>query len=207
MAIGVFGGTFDPVHVGHLRIAEEVREAFSLERIYFVPASVQPLKATVVAAGADERVRMLKMAIAGNGFFRISSTEIRRRGLSYSIDTVRHFSRRFGQIFFLVGTDAFLDIGLWKDWSDLFSSADFVVMARPSNEFSGFPRGLARQIRKIDEATFEHGSGRRIYFRRITQLDISSTRIRELASAGKSIKYLVPGAVERYIMSRGLYRS
>lgn len=140
MAIGVFGGTFDPVHVGHLRVAEEVREAFSLERVYFVPASIQPLKVTAQGTGADERVRMLEMAVSSNGFFRVSVLEIKRGGISYSIDTVRHFSRRFGHIYFLVGMDAFLDIGLWKDCSELFSMTDFVVMVRPGKTFRSFPK-------------------------------------------------------------------
>jgi nicotinate-nucleotide adenylyltransferase len=205
MAIGVFGGTFDPVHLGHLRIAEEVRETFSLDRVYFVPARVQPLKVAAGCAGADERVRMLKMSLAGNAFFRASSIEIKRGGISYSIDTVRHFARRFGQIYFIMGMDAFLDIGRWKDWPELLSTADLVVMVRPGMEFSGFPAGLKRQVRKVGEATYEHASGRRIYMLRITQLDISSTRIRELARTGRSIKYLVSASVERYIISRGLY--
>ena len=114
MAIGVFGGTFDPVHVGHLRVAEEVREAFSMERVYFVPARVQPFKQAGSGAAADDRVRMLEMATRGNTFFRTSQVEIRRGGVSYSIDTVKHFARRFGEIYFLVGLDAFSDIGLWK---------------------------------------------------------------------------------------------
>ena len=184
MAIGVFGGTFDPVHLGHLRVAEEVRETFSLDRVYFVPARVQPLKVAAGCASADERARMLKMSLAGNAFFRASSIEIKRGGISYSIDTVRYFARRFGQIYFIMGMDAFLDIGRWKDWPELLSTADLVVMLRPGMEFSGFPAGLKRQVRKVGEATYEHASGRRIYLLRITQLDISSTRIRDLARRG-----------------------
>ncbi len=205
MAIGVFGGTFDPVHIGHLRVAEEVRETFSLDRVYFVPARVQPLKLSAGCANAEDRVHMLKMSLAGNAFFRASTIEIQRGGISYSIDTVRHFARRFGQIYFIMGMDAFLEIGMWKDWPELISSADIVVMVRPGMEFSGVPRGLKRQVRKVGDAIYEHESGRRIYLLRITQLDISSTRIKEFVQAGKSIKYLVPRAVERYIISRGLY--
>ena len=205
MAIGVFGGTFDPVHLGHLRIAEEVREAFSLDRVYFVPARVQPLKVATGCTNADERVHMFEMSLAGNAFFRASRIEIKRGGISYSIDTVRYFARRFGHIYFIMGMDAFLDIGFWKDWPELLSAADLVVVHRPGMEFSRFPAGLKRQVRKVGDAIYEHESGMLIYLLRITQLDISSTRIKEFVRAGRSIKYLVPRAVERYIISRGLY--
>ena len=120
MAIGVFGGTFDPVHVGHLRVAEEAREAFSMERVYFVPARIQPLKQQIKGAAAHDRIRMLEMATRGNSFFRTSPVEIRRGGVSYSIDTIKHFARRFGEIYFLMGMDAFSDIGLWKAHEELF---------------------------------------------------------------------------------------
>jgi len=205
MAIGLFGGTFDPVHMAHLRIAEEVREAFSLERIYFVPAWVQPLKRTQTAADAADRVRMLEMATRGNGLFRTSKVEIRRGGLSYSIDTVKIFSRRFDDIYFMVGLDAFYDIGLWKGCDELFRRANFVVMVRPGRHMEGFPEVLKGQIKAIDESCWEHSSGKRIYLHRVTQLDVSSRRIRELSKGGKSIRYLVPRQVERYITERGLY--
>ena len=207
MAIGVFGGTFDPVHMGHLRVAEEVREAFSMERVYFVPARIQPFKRPGRGATADERVRMLEMAMRGNSFFRTSSVEIRRGGVSYSIDTVKHFARRFGEIYFLMGMDAFSDIGLWKAHQELFLYADFVVMVRPGNRLSGLPENLLGKMRQLDASTFEHASGKKIYFHHITQLDISSTRIRGLARMGKSIRYLVPHPVERYIIKKGLYRN
>jgi nicotinate-nucleotide adenylyltransferase len=207
MRVGVFGGTFDPVHVGHLRIAEEVREDLSLERIYFVPTRVQPLKAATRSAAVDDRVRMLDMALRGNAFFRTSLVEARRVGVSYSIDTVRHFRRRFGEISFLVGMDAFSDIAMWKEYEQLFSSTDFVVMTRPGSVAPGLPEALLGQARRLDETTWEHASGKRIHFHRITQLDISSTRIRELARMGRSIRYLVPYSVERYITQRGLYRN
>jgi nicotinate-nucleotide adenylyltransferase len=206
MGIGVFGGTFDPVHVGHLRIAEEVREERGLDRVYFVPARIQPLKERP-ASPAGDRVRMLESAVRGNPGFRVSTVETRRAGVSYSIDTVRHFRRRFGEVSFLVGMDAFMDIGLWRAYEELLSSTDFVVMLRPGHAPAGLPESLKTCARQIDGSIWEHASGRRIYFHRITQLDISSTGIRELAKTGRSIKYLGPRAVERYIIRKGLYRS
>jgi nicotinate-nucleotide adenylyltransferase len=205
MGIGLFGGSFDPVHMGHLRIAEEVREQFSLETVYFVPAWLQPLKRLASAAGADDRTRMIEMAIRDNDYFRMSRIEIRRQGISYTIDTVRLFARRFDEIYFLVGLDAFVDIGLWKGCQELFSYANFVVMARPGRMVEGLPESLKDQVRIIDGTTWEHASGKYIYLRHITQLDISSTRIRGLLRNGRSIKYLVPRAVEHYIKKRGLY--
>jgi nicotinate-nucleotide adenylyltransferase len=207
MAIGLFGGTFDPVHVAHLRIAEEVRETFSLERIYFVPAWIQPLKRAATEADAADRVRMLEMATRSNGLFRTSKVEIKRGGVSYSIDTVKLFSRRFADIYFLVGVDAFSDIGLWKGCEDLFRYTNFVVMVRPGRHMEGLPGNLEGQVKTIDASTWEHSSGKRIYLHHITQLDVSSTRIRELSRKGKSIRYLVPHQVERYITKRGLYKN
>jgi nicotinate-nucleotide adenylyltransferase len=206
MGIGVFGGSFDPVHMGHLRLAEEVRETFSLERVYFVPARIQPLKQPARGAKAEDRVRMLKMALRGNTFFRTSTIEIKRGGISYSIDTVRQFRLRFNEIYFLVGADAFSDIGMWRDFEELFRSTNFIVMVRPGRRFEGLPEALRGQVGRVDDSTWEHASGRKIHFHHMTQLDISSTRIRELSKKGRSIKYLVPSSVERYIIARGLYR-
>jgi nicotinate-nucleotide adenylyltransferase len=205
MAIGLFGGTFDPVHVGHLRVAQEVREHFALERLYFVPAWKQPLKAGLKAAEADDRVRMIKRAIRNNAFFRCSAAEIQRGANSNSIEPHKAYAPRYDQIYFLIGLDAFADIGLWKASADLFTYAHFVVMVRPGRKANGLPAALKRKVRKIDDMTWEHASGKRIYFLHITQLDVSSTRIRELSREGKSIKYLVPYAVEQYIAQRGLY--
>jgi nicotinate-nucleotide adenylyltransferase len=205
MGVGLFGGTFDPVHIAHLRLAEEVREAFSLERVYFIPTWIQPLKRRATEAGADDRVRMLEMATRGNSFFRTSRVEIRRRGISYSIDTVRLFSRRFDDIYFLVGLDAFSDIGLWRRSAELFSYANFVVMVRPGRKMEGLPDHLRGQVTAIDDLTWEHASGKRIYLHHLTQLDVSSTAIRDLSKKGRSIRYLVPDVVEKYIAKRGLY--
>lgn len=205
MAVGLFGGTFDPVHMAHLRIAEEVREAFSLERIYFVPAWIQPLKRVSTGAGASDRVRMLEMATRSNALFRTSRVEIRRQGISYSIDTLRLFSKRFDDLYFLVGLDAFHDVGLWKGCDELFGYANFIVMMRPGRRMEGLPESLRNKATSVGPSTWEHSSGKRIYLHRITQLDVSSTRIRDLTRAGKSIRYLVPREVEKYIAKRGLY--
>jgi nicotinate-nucleotide adenylyltransferase len=205
MGIGLLGGSFDPVHLGHLRTAEEVRESFSLERIFFVPAGIQPFKQQTRAADASDRVRMIEMAIRGNDFFRVSALEIKRGGVSYTIDTVRSFARKYGEVYFLVGIDAFSDIAQWKAHGDLFLHAHFVVMARPGRKAMALPEDLRHEVVALDEMTWEHRSGKRIYVHKATQLDISSTMVRELLKTGRSVKYLVPESVERYIKKRGLY--
>jgi nicotinate-nucleotide adenylyltransferase len=205
MAVGLFGGTFDPVHVGHLRIAEEVRENFSLDRVYFIPAWLQPLKRQKNGAAAEDRMRMVRSAIRGNGRFRVSAVEMSRGGVSYTIDTVKHFSLRYRDIYFLLGLDAFRDIGLWKSYEELFRLVNFVVMGRPGCLDEGLPVGLTKEVRAVDDRTWEHSSGKRIYLHDNTLIDISSTQVRELARKGKSIKYLVPPSVERYINKKGLY--
>jgi nicotinate-nucleotide adenylyltransferase len=147
------------------------------------------------------------MATRRNAFFRTSSVEIKRGGVSYSIDTMKYFARRFGEIYFLMGVDSFSDIGSWKAHDELFLYANFIVMTRRGNGGPEFPANLRGKTRQLDASTFEHPSGKKIHFLHVTQLDVSSTRIRDLASNGKSIKYLVPQSVERYIVKKGLYRN
>lgn len=208
--VGLFGGSFDPVHMGHLRVAEEVRGHLGLETVFFIPTAVQPLKREAAAIPADDRLRMIRMSIRGNRFFRTSDIEIRRGGISYSIDTVRFYARRFDEIYFLTGVDAFSQIDLWKDWRELFRYTNFAVMVRPNHKTSDLlkvlPKGVQSDVRRIDGSTYEHRSGKRLHLLEITQLDISSTNIRSLAKQGGSIRYLVPDLVERFIREKGLYK-
>ncbi len=206
MAIGLFGGSVDPIQVGPLRVAEEVREHFKLETVYFVPARLQPLKRLAGVSDASDRVKMIEMAIRDNDSFRLSRVETGREGVSYTIDTVKVFARRHKDIYFLVGLDAFADIGLWKGYRELFSYANFILMVRPGRIMEGLPESIRDQTHMVDDATWEHASGKRILMHHITQLDISSTRIRALLRDGRSIKYLVPRTVERYVRKKGLYR-
>jgi len=209
MAVGIFGGTFDPIHIGHLRVAEEIREEFSLERIYFVPGGVPPHKRGRVVTDADERLRMVRAAIRGNRFFRVSGMEVRRDGFSYTIDTLRQFEKRFDELYFLIGVDAFSEINTWHCYRELFYYTNFIVMTRPTGKRATvsqmLPRDVSQDVKKIDDITFEHASGRKIYVKDITKIDISSTKVKELLKRGRSIRYLVPGGVERIIREKGLY--
>jgi nicotinate-nucleotide adenylyltransferase len=211
MGVGIFGGTFDPIHVGHLRAAEEVREFFSLDRVYFVPANIPPHKERGDVTSGEHRARMVRMAVRGNRFLRVSETEIRRGGISYSIDTVGLFAKRHGDLYWLVGIDAFLEVGTWHRYDELFWLTNFIVMWRPhpTKVFSTdqFPKRIRGDVRAVGDHTFEHVSGKRVYLQAITQIDISASTIRERRGQERSIKYLVPPSVERYIAERGLYRT
>lgn len=208
--VGLFGGSFDPVHLGHLRIAEEVRDHLGLEKVFFIPTAVQPLKRGADALGGDERLTMIRMSIRGNRFFRASPVEVRRGGVSYSIDTVKSYSRRFENLYFLVGADAFAEMKLWKDYGELFRYVNFAVMVRPNHQVTNLvdllPKDIRQEVVQVDSATYEHKSGKRIFLFGITQLDISSTTIRSLVKEGRSIRYLVSDPVERFIRQRGLYK-
>ncbi len=209
MATGIFGGTFDPVHMGHLRIAEEIREIFSLERIYFVPGGIPPHKRRRKIAGAEERLLMLKAAIKGNTFFRLSEIETKRKGPSYTIDTLKAFEKHFNELYFLIGIDAFSQIDTWHLYPELFYHTNFIIMTRPSSRKQAIlemlPDDVKKDIRKSNDSLCVHKSGKKIHLHDITQIDISSTKIKELLKKHRSIRYLVPASVEKIITERGLY--
>lgn len=208
--VGVFGGTFDPLHIGHLRVAEEVRESYSLRRIYFVPSSTPPHKKGRQTTDPDDRLEMARRAVRGNRFFRVSDEEIKRGGVSYTIDTLLSFGTVASSLFFLIGIDAFAEVDTWHRYRDLFSHTNFVVMVRPDPIRKAgihlFPADLREDMAEVGESTFRHKSGKMVYFHRVTQLDVSATRIRENVRRGHSIRYLVPRSVERFIEEKGLYR-
>ena len=213
MKIGLFGGTFDPIHWGHLRSAEEVREAFRLDRIHFIPAAVPPLKRKAATTPALDRLAMVRRAIAGNPAFAVSDVELRRPGKSFSIDTLRYFRRRRPKdaLYFILGMDAFHDIGMWKDFQELFSLSHFIITSRPDCgelfKLGDIPVA-ARKLFCYDlqKNAYRHRSGTRLHYFKLTDIAISASDIRFRVKAGKSIRYLVPPAVERYIRRRGLYR-
>jgi nicotinate-nucleotide adenylyltransferase len=212
--IGVFGGTFDPIHLAHLRCAEEAREQLGLDQVLFVPTADPPHKRNRSIIAAHHRLAMVKLAVAGNARFRVSSIEIERRGRSYTIDTLRSLRLRLGpsvKLTLLVGLDAFLEIGTWKDYRLLFGLADFAVWSRPPGT-----RGRSRALLPVaarpdfcyanDQTTLIHDTGTRIQFLTVTALDISASDIRQRIAHGQSVRYLLPSAVERYVTREGLYR-
>ena len=214
MRIGIFGGTFNPIHVGHLRAAEEIRERFSLKRIIFIAAAVPPHKTIEGDISGEHRMEMVRLAISGNPHFSVSNIELKRPGKSYSIGTIEYFRKRYGSdldLFFILGMDAFLEIGTWKSFQELFSLCHFIVMTRPGFDkpFSPsiLPSGIADAFTLHGgENRLVHRDGYSVYFQEVTFLDISSTKIREEIAEGRSIRYLLPREVERYIKRRHFYR-
>jgi nicotinate-nucleotide adenylyltransferase len=207
--IGLFGGTFNPIHLGHLRGAEEVREAFGLQKVIFIPAALPPHKMTEEIIQAHHRIEMVKRAIRKNPQFSVSNVELKRPGKSYSIDTIRYFSGRFDDsLYFVLGRDAFVEIETWKDFQNLFSMCNFIIMVRPGlKQGSPLPGALAPAFRYDQGASgWVHGSGNMVFLKEINFLDISSTKVRQLVEKRESIKYLVPPEVEAYIEKHGLYR-
>ena len=210
--VGLFGGTFNPIHLGHLRGAEEIREAFGLEEAVFIPAALPPHKVTEKIIEADHRLEMVKLATQKNPHFSTSDVELKRSGKSYSIDTIRYFREKYPiSLSFILGRDAFVEIETWKQFQDLFSLCNFIVMTRPGSSKSSspsfLPRSLIPAFRYDQEAgAWIHFSGCMLFFKEIKFLDISSTKVRELIEKGESVRYLVPPDVEDYIREHGLYR-
>lgn len=215
MKIGLFGGTFDPIHWGHLRSAEEVSETFALDRVYFIPAAVPPHKRSRTTTPARDRLRMVRLAVAKNPRFRVSTVEIRRAGISYSIDTIREFAGGAGKrdcLYFIIGLDAFREIGTWKDFGEIFPLCNFIVTSRPGSKEKDPLKGSGVAVKKLFcydfvEKNYRHQSGTRIFFTELTDIAISASEIRELVKKGRSIRYLLPPAVENYIKKRALYRA
>lgn len=211
--MGIFGGSFNPIHIGHLRAAEEVREAQHLDRVLFVPAAIPPHKSHRQLASPEQRLEMVRLAISGNRAFTVSDIELRRRGRSYSVDTLRELRAQFPhwQLYFIVGLDAFAEIDTWKEFERLFELSHFVVVSRP-----GIPIRPLRQLLPVvtrkafwyapDGLTLVHRSGHSVVFQRITGFDVSATAIRQALFQGRSVRYLVPQPVERYILRHGLYQ-
>jgi nicotinate-nucleotide adenylyltransferase len=211
--LGLFGGTFDPLHYGHLRAAEEVRQAFNLRAVCFLPAARPPHKTDTRLAPAACRLEMVRAGIAGHPSFRVSDFELQKAGLSYSIDTIRHFRHAGAAVAFILGDDAFRDIATWKNFRELFFLADFIVMSRLGDDVDGvniidndsFPAALAGDFCYAGNRSWRHVSGHRLDFFSVTRLAISSSLIRRERRKGRSITFLVPPAVERIIEREGLY--
>ncbi len=214
MRIGLFGGTFDPIHWGHLRSAEEVREALSLDRILFIPASRPPHKKGQHTTPAHHRLQMVRLAVKKNPRLRVSTVEIKRGGVSYSIDTLRYYARAVkgsNSYYFILGSDAFREIASWKNFRDIFPLCHFVVTSRPGSGNSNSLRQTPVAVQKLfcydlKRRIYRHRSGTDLYFVKLTDIAISASGVRRRVQEGKSIRYLVPLEVEAYIKKRGLYR-
>jgi len=216
--VGVFGGTFDPPHLGHLILAEEIREAFGLAEVHFMPCNEPPHKDREDLTDAKHRFAMVVAATLHNPAFIASPIEVNRPGKSFSIDTVRELRETMGddtEIVFVTGLDAFLEIETWEEYEQFLDLCQVIVVSRPGHGFeevAKLPDWIAG--RTVDLRGFEGSpadqfpvEGRCIFLSDAVHIDISSTDVRRRVAAGSSVRYKVPAEVEHYIRANGLYRS
>lgn len=199
--IGILGGSFDPIHIGHLIIAQEIMERLALHEVLFVPCSIPPHKRSAAIASANSRLKMVELAVEGDPRFRACDMEIRRGGISYSIDTIDELRESRGpgaEFFFIIGADSLLEIATWKDYKRLASSCTVVTAARSGYDLSGWPwPGTGLNPEEAERI--------RAHIMPTPLIEVSSTDIRLRRSQGRSIMYMVPPAVERFIVLENLY--
>lgn len=212
MRLGILGGTFDPIHFGHLRLAEEMYEELSLSKVLLIPGAQPPHKDERVISPFQDRLEMTKMAASYSDYLETSDIEGRRKGPSYSIETIRIIRNIYGtdiEMFFIMGIDTFKEIPSWKEYKELFKLTSFAVIDRPGIQkgaINSFIESLGMDFKKGNNRDiFVNAFGCNIFFKRATLMDISSTKIRQNVKAGKSINYLVPERVKEYIIRKGLY--
>ena len=195
--LGIMGGTFDPIHYGHLLMAEEARQAFALDQVVFVPNGRPAHKKAYLVSAPEDRYAMTLLATGSNPYFSTSRIEIERPGPSYTIDTLRAFRQMYPDLdalYFITGADAVLEILTWHEYDKLVRECRFIAVTRP-----GF---VLERLPEVVDAEFLD----RVSFLPIPGLDISSTDIRRRVREGRSVKYLTPEPVEAYIQQQGLYR-
>lgn len=195
--IGVMGGSFDPIHNGHLVLAEQVRTRFQLEKVIFIPAGNPPHKEAVVRK--EHRYNMTKLATEDNEFFEVSRLEMDKTEKTYTIDTIRTLKELYGEdteLFFITGADAIIELSMWKDFTELLKICKFIGATRP-----GVDENYLRE--KIDALVSEYKAD--ITITQVPALAISSTDIRRRIKYNSSIKYLLPAKTEEYIYKNGLY--
>ena len=220
MRIGLFGGTFNPIHRGHLWAASEVKKEFNLDQVSLIPAALPPHKTPGMVADADDRLEMIHLAIADLPGVTVSAVELNRPGPSYTIDTVRHFKKTLANdslLFLIMGLDAFLEINTWKSYRALLKQIAFIVMARPGADYPDADQGrksledylhstlAAHYEFLIERGCFISEGSQPIYPIDIDAMDISSTKIRECIKTKKAVGDLVPPEVAGFIQSKGLY--
>ncbi len=213
MRIAIIGGTYNPIHYGHLRIAEEAREAFSFERVIFMPTYITPHKLKESLTLPETRFEMVKAAIAGNPAFEVSDMEIRREGRSFTIDTVREIkaAEPSAEVSLIIGNDSFNEITTWCEYEELFRLSSFVVVQRPHHiskkPGEALPVELAGKFWYDSEnQSYANSYGNSVTYLGTTLMDISSSSIREKVRKGESVRYLLPESVIEIIEARGLYK-
>ncbi|MFO0943485.1 MAG: nicotinate-nucleotide adenylyltransferase [Pirellulales bacterium] len=204
MRIGVWGGTFDPVHVGHLLIAERAREQFMLDQVRWIPAALAPHVTLKQSTDSNHRLAMVQLAINGNMSFVCDDRELRRGGKSYTIDTLGELAQEFpgAELFFLMGADSLREFGNWKHPAEICKAANIVIVAR-----GGQPKPDLQALNQYLSTAKTSEQLERGHLLQMPQVEISSTEIRDRITRGLSIRYAVPAAVEAYIAQQRLYQT
>lgn len=219
MRIGIFGGTFNPIHIAHLDVAEQCREAMGLDFVVFVPSAMPPHKEVEQGITPEHRLNMVRIACEGNPYFKVSDVELTLPRPSYSVRTIEMMQEHYGdsaKLFFIAGMDSFLEIGSWHAVDRLIRLCDFVVSFRPGADYKKLAK--FRFVREVDVATLdaldqkvrtmgkmEMVSGRDLWLVSTVRMDVSSTDIRKKLHMKRSVKYLLPDKVESYIIQNRLY--
>jgi nicotinate-nucleotide adenylyltransferase len=214
LRLGILGGTFDPIHLGHLRTAEEIGQELRLEKVYLIPSALPPHKTGDPVTPFHQRLAMARLAVSDSPLLEVLDLEGRRTGFSYSIETLKEFNTLFSpdpELFFIIGVDAFLEIKSWKEYQNLFDYAHFVIIQRPGfqpEDLKPLLLDLGSEVKETLEPNFiTLPSGKTLIFMVPTLMDISSTRVRGMVAEGKSIRFLVPESVMQLIMEKKLYRN
>jgi nicotinate-nucleotide adenylyltransferase len=210
--LGILGGTFDPIHLGHLRSAEEIGQYLALEKVYLIPSAQPPHKTESPITPFRHRLAMSRLGTDCSDLLETMDLEGKRAGISYSVETLRELHQIFGpstELFFILGTDAFLEIKTWRDYKRLFDYAHFVILHRAGYQVRGL-KGIFSNLdikaaKKGAENHFVAPSGNAIFLITPTRMEISSTIIRNMVKEDKSIRFLVPEPVRVYIVEKGFY--
>lgn len=199
--IGIMGGTFNPIHTGHLIIADDAREKYKLDKVLFIPSGLPPHKPDSEVLDPEHRFEMVRLAVASNAGFEASRMEIDRDGYTYTVYTLNELKERYGKgttFYFIIGADVVPELKTWREYKKVFQLCEFIAVLRPGFSDNSF-------LGEIQQLEAEYGA--KIHPMQSRLIDISSTDIREHCMRGTSIKYLVPEAVESYILDKGLYKN
>ncbi|HSI43689.1 MAG TPA: nicotinate-nucleotide adenylyltransferase [Methylotenera sp.] len=211
--IGLLGGTFDPIHFGHLRMAQELAEALSLDEVRFIPAAIPPHKATP-SVSAKNRAAMVRLAISNNPLFSLDERELDRSGASYTLDTLLSLRDELGKdtsLILLMGSDAFTKLNTWHRWQEIITLSHIALVQRPTNNATG-KEALPKELETFLQDHYAENSkdllatpAGLVTMQQITALDISATHIRTSLQKKQSVRYLMPDNVIEYIEAQGLY--
>jgi nicotinate-nucleotide adenylyltransferase len=210
--IAVFGGSFNPIHFGHLLLADEVLELLRLDRVLFVPAASPPHKPAAALAPAADRFAMVALATAGNPCFEVSDVELTREGPSYTVDTLEALGGRGDDLFLILGSETFLDLLAWRAPRRIAALAQLVVVPRAGSAFDPESADAQKVLREIGADGFARpdsagAAERRVWLARVTSLPISSSELRRRVRDGRSMNYRLPPPVAEYIRRRRLYEA